>query len=63
MEKREYARLPRHGLSNRYKLEHKAQKAAEILTELHQRDGWRYIVIKFDNMPPTWVILREEWHE
>jgi hypothetical protein len=59
MEQQKYTRVPRHGLSNRYKVKTKAQRAAEVLTELHLRNGWKYVVAEFDSMPPTWVILKD----
>jgi hypothetical protein len=55
----EYGSEPRHGLSNRYKLKRRAQKAAEILTQMHLRNGWTYVVTEFDNIP-TWVVLKEK---
>jgi hypothetical protein len=52
-------RIPRHGLANPYKRKEKAQKAAEILTAMHRREGWSYTVIDYEAARPTWVVLRQ----
>jgi hypothetical protein len=60
MSKQAQPRVPRYGIANPYKRRDKAEKAAEILTELHKQSEWRYVVIEFDAVPPTWVVLREK---
>jgi hypothetical protein len=50
-------KMPRHGLSNRYKNRPKAQQAADVLNEICADSPYLYSVIEFD--AASWVVLRD----
>ena len=48
---------PRRGFANPYKNRERAERMAEILTQMYRNVGLEYVVVDFEATPRSWVIL------